>query len=79
MEKHLDRTEKMYYLKEIREYIGEEQFRICAATIIAKDYAELLHWRGIKRDRMHVLERTNLMLRSMGCEEVSYGFIRKFI
>ncbi|WJE54848.1 hypothetical protein QRE66_11855 [Bacillus cereus] len=79
MERHMDRVEKLHYLKLLREDIGEEQFRLAAAAIIAKDYVELLYWRGIKRDRMHVLERTNLMLRSMGCEEISYGFIRKFI
>jgi hypothetical protein len=71
--------EKLYNLKSVRADIGEETFKFSAAAIIAKDYSELLRMRGVKRDRMHVFDRTNLMLHSIGCSEVSYGFLRRYV
>ncbi|WHY87573.1 hypothetical protein QNH39_07015 [Neobacillus novalis] len=75
----MQRDEKLNYLMLLRKDIGEEQFKFAAAAILAKAYSELLQWRSIKRSRMNVLDRINLMLRSMGCDEVSYGFIRQFL
>ncbi|MDK8643795.1 hypothetical protein [Niallia taxi] len=71
-------SEKLFYLKQIREDIGEEQFRFVAASIVAKHFAELMEFRGKKLDRMKLLDRINLTLCDLSCSEVSYGFVRSF-
>ncbi|MGE7695576.1 hypothetical protein ACQKNC_15960 [Lysinibacillus sp. NPDC094177] len=70
--------DKLKYLEKIREDVGEAAYRINAATIITKDYINLLRSRGIKKDRITILNQVNSRLNSIGVEKVSYGFIRKF-
>lgn len=70
--------EKMKHLKEVRIDIGEEAFRINAATIITKYYTDRLKVRGIKRNRMSILNQVNLRLLGLDVDKVSYGLIRKF-
>ena len=69
---------KLKHLEAIREDIGESAYRIDAATIITKDYIDLLQRNEIKKDRMSILNQVNFVLNSIGVEKVSYGFIRKF-
>ena len=70
--------EKLKHLEAIRKDIGESAYRINAATIITKDYIDLLQRNEIKKDRMSILNQVNFVLKSIGVEKVSYGFIRKF-
>jgi len=70
--------EKMEHLNVVRIEIGEEAFRINAATIITKYYTDWLKVRGIKRNRMSILNHVNLKLLGLDVDKVSYGFIRKF-
>lgn len=71
-------NEKLDYLKEIRGVIGEEQFKFCAASIVANHFLELMKYKGKKVNRMELLTRVNLMMYVLGCDSVSYGFLRKF-
>ncbi|WP_066256770.1 hypothetical protein [Neobacillus drentensis] len=70
--------EKLFYLKQIREDIGEEQFRFAAAAIVANHFTDLMKCKDKKLDRMKLLDRVNLTLCDMSCSEVSYGFVRSY-
>jgi hypothetical protein len=72
-------NEKIYHLKQIRQNMDEDTFRFTVATITIKHYLKLLELKRSKMDRTKLLIRVNGVLRSIGCEEVSYGFLRKFI
>jgi hypothetical protein len=50
-------SDKLFRLKKIREDIGEEQFRIAAASIAAKYYSEQMMYKGKKIDRTKLLNR----------------------
>ncbi|WP_231398827.1 hypothetical protein [Bacillus sp. 95MFCvi2.1] len=65
-------------MKEIREVIGEENFKFCSASIVANHFLELMKCKGKKVNRMQLLAGVNLMMYVLGCDQVSYGFLRKF-
>ncbi|MCP1156998.1 hypothetical protein [Bacillus infantis] len=71
-------SEKLFYLNQVREDIGEEQFRFAAASIVAKHFTELMKNKGKKLDRMKLLDRVNLTLCDLSCSEISYRFVRSY-
>lgn len=74
-----DMSEKLSYLKTIRREIGEEQFKFAAASITATHYIESMKQNGKRMNRMQILIKVNTVLQGLGCEEISYGFLRKFV
>ncbi|MDF2606278.1 MAG: hypothetical protein K0S34_468 [Bacillales bacterium] len=71
-------SDKLFHLKQIRNEIGEEQFKFAAASIVADYYYRLMKKQGLLIDRMTMSFRVNLHLRDLGCDEVCYGFFRKY-
>ncbi|MED0667742.1 hypothetical protein P4T04_15560 [Bacillus badius] len=71
--------DKLNHLKEIKDYLAEETFKYVVAELTAKHFTNLFIDRGLKVNKRRVLERTNLVLRNLGVEEVSYGFVRRIV
>ncbi|SFE26509.1 hypothetical protein SAMN05428981_104226 [Bacillus sp. OV194] len=71
-------SEMMVHLKAIEDSLDKETYRFVVAEAIAKYYIMLIRKTKKKIDRYQLLDRTNLMLRSLGIDEVSYGYIRKW-
>lgn len=72
-------NDKLFYLKQIKDDLDEETFKYVAAEVTVKYYINSFISRGLKINRAKVMDRTNLALKSLGVEEVSYGYIRKFV
>ncbi|TGA99020.1 hypothetical protein E4665_06795 [Sporolactobacillus shoreae] len=67
---------KLDHLAAIKDYIGEEQYRLCAAAILTEHYIKSMRIRTRNIRKMQLFEIVNLHLRFLGIEEVSYSFIR---
>lgn len=69
--------EKLQCLRLIREGLDENTFRFVVAEVIVKHYTKEMAKRKNNFYIRDVHCRTNLMLRSMGLDEVSYRFVHK--
>lgn len=69
----------MNQLNSLRSALSADEFKFLAATLTGAYYTDLVKRTGKKVKRTIVFDRVNLTLRSIGCEEVSYGFLRKLI
>ncbi|MDA2218765.1 MULTISPECIES: hypothetical protein [unclassified Bacillus cereus group] len=69
--------EKLQCLQLIREGLDENTFRFVVAEVIVKHYVTEIAEKKKKFYLRDVHCRTNLMLRSMGLDEVSYRFVHK--
>lgn len=69
-------NQKLENLLRLKEDMSDEVFRLVAASILLKHFIDELKNRGRSMHRSKLLFRVNLSLRSLGCDEVSYGFIR---
>lgn len=70
--------DKLDHLLMIKEYMDEDMFRLTAASILVQHYLELMNKQSKVMMRSNLLDRVNLTLRSIGCSEVSYGFMRSW-
>jgi hypothetical protein len=73
-----DMYEKLNHLIMVREYMHEDVFKSAVASVLANHYLSMMNKQGKDMMRSKMLERVNLTLRSIGVDEVSYGFMRSF-
>ncbi|MCQ6267133.1 hypothetical protein M1K46_15860 [Fictibacillus sp. WQ 8-8] len=71
-------SEIMLHLKALEDSLDEQTYRFVVAEAVAKYYIMLIRKTEKKVDRYQLLERVNLKLRSLGIDEVSYGYLRKW-
>ncbi|MDN4493363.1 hypothetical protein [Ureibacillus aquaedulcis] len=69
--------EKLEHLNAIRDELKKDDFNFLCATVIAQEYISSCNFQGIKRNRQNILNKVNAELKSIGCDSVSYGFLRK--
>lgn len=72
-------NDKLFYLKQIKDDLDEETFKFVAAEVTVKYYINSFIDRGLKINRAKVMDRANLALKSLGVDEISYGYVRKFV
>jgi hypothetical protein len=70
--------DKMVYLRQLKNDLDDETFRYVAAEVAIKYYTNMFIGRGLRVSKSKVLDRTNLTLKALGVDEVSYGYVRQF-
>ncbi|MGE7601296.1 hypothetical protein ACQKL5_02210 [Peribacillus sp. NPDC097675] len=70
---------KIECLKDIKEDVGVDLYRKAVTKVVASYYSKVLSNRGKKVKRTEVWERTNIKLKELGIEEVSYEFMRTVV
>ncbi|MFJ7678272.1 hypothetical protein ACIQXQ_09425 [Peribacillus sp. NPDC097198] len=71
--------EKIKRLNDIKEDVGFDLYRKAVTRVVASYYSKVLSNRGKKVKRTEVWDRTNLKLKELGLEEVSYEFMRTVV
>lgn len=69
-------NEKLQHLLVVKNDMDKDLFRFAAASVVIKHFIDKLKNQGKYMERSKLLFRVNLSLRSIGIDEVSYGFIR---
>jgi hypothetical protein len=72
-------NDRLYHLKQLKNDIDAETYRFLVADIIIKYYVELLQTNEVVKNRRYVLKMVNKALKSLGVDEVSYGYVRNFV
>jgi N-dimethylarginine dimethylaminohydrolase len=70
--------EKLYHLEMVRNYIDDDMFKFAVASMLINHYIGRMMKQRNGINRAKLLDRVNLTLKSIGCSEVSYGFLRSY-
>jgi hypothetical protein len=71
-------SEMIKHLKEIEHNLDKETYRSVVAEVSVKHFIKRMRDQKMKINRQLIVDRTNFVLRSMGIEEISYGFVRQY-
>ncbi|MGY6209510.1 hypothetical protein ACXEO8_06005 [Cytobacillus firmus] len=71
--------EKLHHLQHLKDSMDKDLFKLAAASVLVKYFLEEMNNQGKNIERTKMLDRVNLSLRSIGCSEVSYGFMRGWL
>ncbi|MCX2828363.1 hypothetical protein RGU76_08055 [Bacillus pseudomycoides] len=74
----LEMNKKIRFLQEIREEIGDYNFRRCVARVYTQHYIEVLESNELKISREDFVFRVNCMLEEHNVKPMSYYFFRQF-
>ncbi|MBS4194353.1 hypothetical protein [Lederbergia citri] len=70
---------KLHHLLMVKDCMNEDEFRFTVARVLTNHCLQELDRTGRKMNRMKLLDRVNLSLRSIGIKEVSYEYMRKYV
>lgn len=76
---NIEVNQKLNHLKQLRDVLDGDQYRMAAATIYTNYYLNKVNSSNEKIERQTLMDRVNLMLYKHNINEVSYFFFRKFI
>lgn len=70
--------EKFNHLTYLKEDLTEEEYRFTAAKIVVNHFLNIINGSKKTISRAELLGRVNLVLISLGLQEISYGYIRTY-
>lgn len=72
-------NKKIEYLNYMKEDLGIDVYHKAVAKVVASQFIQMIKAKGKKIKRSDVVDWTNLKLKALGLEEVSYAFMRTLV